>query len=325
MPELISCVNNKHGVNYLTCSSCEQNLVFKVSSFDKIDSLIEEIIIHAYESTERTWDIEKSRFIVNLVINESIINAVEHGILNIGYEEKKKALENLQDEYTKFIENKWLEKNTPVTVSLCVDSERILLGFHDNGNGFDYHEYAMKPFGDERRLEPSGKGLAILKGLGVIIQWNDKGNAVFCAIPDEALSTSKTEIDLSRIFQIGLEQFDSQHKNLFKIINELIQNLSSNQDRESTGKVLSSLLDYTVVHFRNEEELMDKFGYPNYETHKKQHEFLAARVKEICRKFQTDGVVINEETVGFLVKWLQHHIARVDKEYVPFLKSKGIL
>ena len=325
MSETISCVNNKHGVNYLTCSSCEQNLVFEVASFDKIDSLIDEVIDHVYESIERTWDIEKTRFIVNLVINESIINAVEHGILNIGYEDKKTAIENMQNEYTKFIEKKWLEKNIPVAVSLCVDSERVLLGFHDNGDGFDYHEYAMKPFGDEKRLEQSGKGLAILKGLGVIIQWNEKGNSVFCAIPDETLRTSKTDVDLALIFQIGLEQFDNQHKNLFKIINELIQNLSSNQDRESTGKVLASLLDYTEVHFRNEEELMVKFGYQNYETHKKQHEFLAARVKEICRKFQHDNMVINEETIGFLVKWLQHHIARVDKEYVPFLKSKGIL
>jgi len=325
MSELISCVNNKHGVDYLTCSSCEQNLVFKVSSFNEIDSLIEEIIDHVYESLERIWDIEKTRFIVNLVTNESIINAVEHGILNIDFEKKKKAIDNMQGEYTKFIQEKWLEINIPVTVSLCVDSKRIQLGFHDNGNGFNYREYALKPFGDDRRLEQSGKGLAILEGLGVIIQWNDKGNSVFCAIPDEILRASGTHVDLSRIFRIGLKQFDDQHINLFKITNDLIQNISANQDRESTGNVLARLLDYTVVHFRDEEELMVKFGYPNYDSHKKQHEFLAARVREIYRKFQSDGVAVNEETLAFLVKWLQHHIARVDKEYVPFLKSKGIL
>jgi len=324
MSELISCVNNKHGVNYLTCSSCEQNLVFKVTSFNEIDSLIEKIIDHVYESHERTWDIEKTRFIVNLVTNESIINAVEHGILHIDFEGKKRALDNLQGEYINFIQKKWLEMNIPVTVSLCVDSRRIQLGFHDNGNGFDFREH-NKPFRDDRRLEQSGKGLAILKGLGVIIQWNEKGNSVFCAIPDEIVRTSGTQVDLIRIFQIGLKQFDDQHINLFNIINDLIRNISANQDRESTGNVLARLLDYTEVHFKSEEELMVKFDFPNYDSHKKQHEFLTARVKEIYRKFQTDGVAVNGETLAFLVKWVQHHIARVDKEYVPFLKSKGIV
>ena len=325
MSESISCEKNGHGVAYSTCDSCERNLVFKVASFGEVDSLMEKIIDHVYESPERIWDIEKTRFIINLVTNESIINAVEHGILNLGFEEKKRAIDDLQDKYTKFIQKKWLEINIPVTVSLCVDSERIQLGFHDNGNGFDHRARAAKPFGDDKRLEQSGKGLAILKGLGVIIQWNEKGNSVFCAIPGEILKASGTQVDLSRIFRIGLKRFDDQHVKLFKIINDLIQNISANQDRESTANVLTRLLDYTAVHFRNEEELMVKFGYPDYESHKKQHEFMVTRVKEICRKFRTDGEAVNDETLAFLVKWVQHHIARVDMEYVPFLKSKGIL
>ena len=302
MPELISCISKKEGVNYLACNSCEQNLIFKVTSLSDIDSLIDKIIDHVYESPERVWDIEKARFMVSLVTNESIINGVEHGILNIDYEEKKRALENLQNEYAKFIQKKWFEKNIPITVSLCVDSERIQLGFHDNGDGFDHREYDMKPFGDDKRLEQSGKGLAILKGLGVIIQWNEKGNSVFCAIPDKILMASTTQVNLGRIFQIGLKRFDDQHKNLFKIINDLIQSISANQDRELTGKALARLSDYTIVHFGNEEELMLRFGYPDYDSHKKEHEFLAARVKEICRKFQTESIDINDEVIGFLMK-----------------------
>lgn len=324
MSQSISCIHQVEGAKYLSCNTCNHNLEFRVFSFDEIGSLVYQILAHVFESPERTWDHEKTRFYVNLVSNEAIVNAVEHGILGLGLEKKKQVIKETEEGYTKYIQDRWLEKGEPVTVSLCVDSERILLGYHDGGKGFDYTDCSPEPFSDHNILEPSGKGLAMLKGLGIVLHWNKKGNSLLCAIRDETLRGSKRQVNLDEIFRLGLDEFDNQHKILFAIVNEVFDNIFQEQNKDATGKVLARLLDYTVEHFTNEEELMRKLGYPNYESHKKQHEFLSSRIKEIYLKFKTEDVTVNEETLSFLVKWVLHHIARVDKDYVPFLKSKGI-
>ena len=322
--KLVSCMHKETSAEQLDCDSCDKNMIFKLFSFDSINSLVDQITEYVFKSDEITWDKDKTRFFVKLIANETIINAVEHGILNIGFDEKRKAINKSAEDYTKHIQDKWLEAGLPVTVSLCVDTERILLGFHDGGKGFDYHTYSRATITKDNVLEPSGRGLAILKDLGVQLNWNKEGNTVFCSIPDSTLRASKGYINLNEIFQVGVEEFDNQHKSLFSIVNEVFQIVFEGKNKEAAGDVLARLMDYTVMHFRSEEEMMKKYGYPDYESHKKQHDILASRVHEMYLNFQTDGAAINEETLGFLVKWVLHHIAKVDKEYAPFLKSKGV-
>lgn len=322
--KLVSCMHKETSAEQLDCDSCDKNMIFKLFSFDSINSLVDQITEYVFKSDEITWDKDKTRFFVKLIANETIINAVEHGILNIDFGEKRKAINKSVEDYTKHIQDKWLEAELPVTVSLCVDTERILLGFHDGGKGFDYQTYSRATITKDNVLEPSGRGLAILKDLGVQLNWNKKGNTVFCSIPDSTLRASKGYINLNEIFQVGVEEFDNQHKSLFTIVNEVFQIVFEGKNKEAAGDVFARLMDYTVMHFRSEEEMMKKYGYPDYESHKKQHDILASRVHEMYLNFQTDGAAINEETLGFLVKWVLHHIAKVDKEYAPFLKSKGV-
>ena len=37
------------------------------------------------------------------------------------------------------------------------------------------------------------------------------------------------------------------------------------------------------------------------------------------------GEPVTEDTMEFLKAWLIHHILRVDKAYVPFLKANGVV
>ena len=325
IPKLVTCMHRESGADYyLSCESCDKNLAFKLFSFDEIAPLVDKITEYIFESDEMTWDKNKTRFFVSLIANETVINAVEHGILKIGFEEKREAIKKSVEGYTKHIQGKWRKAGMPVTVSLCVDPEHILLGFHDSGKGFDYHNYSQTPIFKDNVMEPSGRGLALLGDLGVQLYWNKEGNTIWCSIPDTILREPKGYVNLDKIFQVGVEEFDNQHKKLFAIVNEVSQIVSEGKNKEAAGDVLARLMDYTVMHFRSEEEMMKEYGYPDYESHKKQHDFLAARVKELYRKFQTDGIAINEETLGFLIKWVLHHIAKVDKDYAPFLKSKGV-
>ena len=164
----------------------------------------------------------------------------------------------------------------------------------------------------------------MMKQFGIKLHWNKEGNSVLCAIMDEHLRASKSPVKLDEIFCVGIEEFDSQHAKLFGLFNILFQNLLEKDSKELTGKSLADLLDYCIVHFAAEEKILKQYGYPDFESHKKQHEDLALRIEQIHERFMSGDDLLTSEMLGFLVSWLKNHIAKVDKQYAPFLKSKGL-
>jgi hemerythrin len=69
---------------------------------------------------------------------------------------------------------------------------------------------------------------------------------------------------------------------------------------------------------------MKAHGYPEYESHKAKHDSLTAKVADIYRQYQDGKVAISFEVMNFLESWIDKHIMGTDKQYGPFLNSKGV-
>lgn len=115
-------------------------------------------------------------------LNELIVNGVEHGNLQIGYEEKTKLQENDQweDEIVRRqISPEYAHKFVEVTFERHPD--RIQLTVTDQGLGFDWSDYQeIKP---ERLLESHGRGIAMAKALSFDhLEYLGTGNQVFCVV-----------------------------------------------------------------------------------------------------------------------------------------------
>jgi len=125
-------------------------------------------------------------------------------------------------------------------------------------------------------------------------------------------------------FEVGLHDIDEQHKELFNIINNLMESINSGRGRQEIEKVLKFLQDYVVDHFKKEEGYMKKFNYPGYANHKDQHDLFIANYNSINRFFEawgaSDGLVdmINR----WVSNWLSDHILKVDKELGNFISAK---
>jgi hemerythrin len=108
-------------------------------------------------------------------------------------------------------------------------------------------------------------------------------------------------------FKVKIKQVDHEHEHLFKLIKAL--NLAS------VEKTVEELLEYVVVHFSNEQALMEKSGYPAFEQHLKLHEDFASRVAD----FLSNGDAWTEARVQdlrrFLNKWLVGHILTHDLRF----------
>ena len=122
--------------------------------------------------------------------------------------------------------------------------------------------------------------------------------------------------------ETGIDEIDSQHQTLVRLVNQLHRAMKLKHGALESGKVLSELADYTVQHFAHEEELFDKYGYPETGSHKEIHENLVAKVLEFQKEFKSGSASLSMELMDFLTSWLRSHIMEVDMAYVPYLKEK---
>lgn len=116
---------------------------------------------------------------------------------------------------------------------------------------------------------------------------------------------------------------DDQHQTLFNMLNHLHET-AAGTDRNSVGKQLDALIDYVVMHFKTEEDLMTANGYPDFAAHKAEHDKLVQTCADLQMKFHAGAAEVTQDTTRFVKDWLVTHIPNVDKHYGPYLNSKGV-
>ncbi len=125
-------------------------------------------------------------------------------------------------------------------------------------------------------------------------------------------------------YKTNISEVDAQHRKLFDMVNEMHDAMKSGKGDAAIGKILEGLLQYCATHFATEERLMSAHGYPDYTSHKKAHDELAQKTKELEKKYKAGEAVLSFDVMDFLKKWLQNHILGTDKKFGPFLNSKGV-
>ena len=120
---------------------------------------------------------------------------------------------------------------------------------------------------------------------------------------------------------LGIEAVDKQHKHLLELINQLDEAIALGQDKKSMTDVVNDLIDYTVYHFRHEENLMQKAGYNGqlYAEHQAEHMNFVEKIQHAHTEALKDPSIIREELLDFLVDWLSHHILNTDKHMADSL------
>ena len=120
-------------------------------------------------------------------------------------------------------------------------------------------------------------------------------------------------------YSIGIEKLDRQHQHLFEITNKLIE---ASDNSELISDILSEMTDYAKEHFTDEEELMQKYGYSEIESQKKQHIYFINTTTELITSAMDDKKTTADETAELLTLWLINHILKSDMKYRDFFKAK---
>ena len=86
-----------------------------------------------------------------------------------------------------------------------------------------------------------------------------------------------------------------------------------------TGKIVIGNTEY---HFSYEEGFQRKYGYPQTEFHKLQHDHFIQQVNSQIRKLTTNTQTDGLSFYDFLVTWVLNHIAKSDKVWADFVVAK---
>ncbi|HWI40730.1 MAG TPA: hemerythrin family protein [Verrucomicrobiae bacterium] len=122
---------------------------------------------------------------------------------------------------------------------------------------------------------------------------------------------------------VDVEQIDSQHKELFRRFNNLLDACDAGAGEEELLGMLQFLDEYVSTHFRDEEKLQEELGVPGLEQHREAHRAFIRDLKEIKRRFAQEGSThqLVAATNRILVRWLLEHIATVDRQIGNHVKQ----
>jgi hemerythrin-like metal-binding protein len=122
---------------------------------------------------------------------------------------------------------------------------------------------------------------------------------------------------------VGIDAIDEDHKKLIALINTLQTAVMYPSGESYERQALKEVVDYTIYHFKREEEMMEKYGYPDFEAHKKTHQAMIEKVNDYMDLYEHNSAGAICDLTRYLKTWLIKHIAGTDQQYSHFLKEKG--
>jgi hemerythrin len=117
-------------------------------------------------------------------------------------------------------------------------------------------------------------------------------------------------------YRIGIELIDTQHQRLFEIGQEAYELLNDEMRVDKYDRivqVLEELRQYTMYHFKCEEEYMKSISYRKFFGQKVEHDDFIKKINEV----KIDGIDENQdeylkELLAFIFDWIIEHILTKD-------------
>jgi hemerythrin len=125
----------------------------------------------------------------------------------------------------------------------------------------------------------------------------------------------------------GHRIIDEQHMQLFDTLINLIEASEQGLGKNQIYTTLDFLSEYTIMHFKTEEDLQKEYGYPDYALHKQCHDEFKSTIYDTLQTLHKKGP--EKELIDSVVKtvgdWLITHIKGSDIEMAAYLKSQGAI
>ncbi len=120
-------------------------------------------------------------------------------------------------------------------------------------------------------------------------------------------------------YRIGIPEIDTQHQQLFNILEDLEKNI----EQRHLGKglnALTALIDYTTYHFSAEEDIHIASNYPTRLEHQATHNGFLSQILP----HNTPGIIDLDtlrELAESLSQWILKHVLEDDVAFADYYKQ----
>jgi hemerythrin len=125
-------------------------------------------------------------------------------------------------------------------------------------------------------------------------------------------------------YSVGIRTIDSQHKELFRHLNELLEAMKQGEASDVITPIILEVEKYAVLHFQKEEFFFQRFSFQGAAEHIQEHQNFRKRVVELKEDLKSGKIKITFELLNFLKDWIDHHILVVDKQYSECFRKNGL-
>ena len=114
-------------------------------------------------------------------------------------------------------------------------------------------------------------------------------------------------------YNLGIPIIDEHHRGIVSIINSLHFGMQNNYVNTILSPIIDMMNDYTLVHFKTEEDFLEQINFPDCKRHFELHHELCKTLKKLGR----DSLLGKDsrELMDFMKKWWISHICQEDLQF----------
>jgi hemerythrin len=118
-------------------------------------------------------------------------------------------------------------------------------------------------------------------------------------------------------FNLGIPSIDAEHQQFLEILNRCAMAAKEGASPTMVETLLQELATYAEHHFRNEEEVLDRVGYPELDSQRVEH----ARFKRELDRIRSLDHPSVLAALALARDWLLQHVTGTDRRYVAWITS----
>jgi hemerythrin-like metal-binding protein len=126
-------------------------------------------------------------------------------------------------------------------------------------------------------------------------------------------------------YATNIPTIDAHHQGLFKVLRMLQDATYHGRVDVEVGVILEHLEQHSLAHFRAEEALMQRTGFPGLDSHIQDHNQFMAHLRQLQQRFQQGERGVASEVISTLHGWLHYHILLQDMIFAEHVRVESQL
>lgn len=125
-------------------------------------------------------------------------------------------------------------------------------------------------------------------------------------------------------YSVGISVLDAQHKQLFRMSDQLDADLKQGLRSEEIEETLVHMGEYATRHFQMEEKYMEEVGYPGLAQQRKIHCQFTNTFRSMYEDFKENGLTqgVVESLRRDLTNWIRDHVVGIDQQFGEYYKKR---